>query len=166
MDAKEKRKLKKKQKQRNKKLKEQMALFSQFDEAAAPGGMLGGGGEPGKKRKTKANKLSPEEIDNLTAEELEKYIMNEGKRFSQPKKEDELQTGERTEIKRRPLDPNNVMCKFCNGKMNVDVFVHESTCKLAAPATKTVKKRVEEEESPDEERQIQEFARKIEAIAR
>lgn len=81
LDPKEKKKLKKKQKKRDKKFKQQMALFSQFDEDSTQVSADAAHKElaKGPKRKGKqGNKLSQEEIDNLTAEELEKYILNEG----------------------------------------------------------------------------------------
>lgn len=56
-----------------------MAQYSQFDEAAVSAMNNGvGSQEAGKKRKSKANKLTEEEIKSLTPEELENYIMNEG----------------------------------------------------------------------------------------
>ena len=58
-----------------------MALFSQFDEESTQVSADTVQKElaKGPKRKGKqGNKLSQEEIDNLTAEELEQYILNEG----------------------------------------------------------------------------------------
>ena len=49
---------------------------------------------PGKRKGKNGNKLSQEEIDNLTAEDLEKYILNEGKKFSPSKSRvDDNETG-------------------------------------------------------------------------
>ena len=75
------------------------------------------------KRKGKAgNKLSQEEIDNLTSEELVNYIQNEGVKFSPPKNGKDL---------------NAFMCKYCQGELDVNNrFQHEPHCIAYNPEIK------------------------------
>ena len=110
LDAKEKKKLKKKQKKRDKKIKQQMAQFSHFGEEQPTTTIAMSLEIPSisqVKRKGKSgNKLSQEEIDNLTSEELVNYIQNEGVKFSPPKV-----VGK---------DPNAFMCKYCQGELDAN----------------------------------------------
>ena len=136
-------------------------------------------------KKKKKSKLSQEEIKNLSTDELLSYIENEGKRKSienennndsektVPEESKSMQQMRakakafvQSKMKQEAVDPS---CKFCNGSMTSNKFVHEKFCVLAPESKKTKCDSTEASQTPsaemdDEDLEIEKFARNLEMI--